>query len=163
MNYLKHLIIFTLITSTANAQSINRDYNSGKHWKGDLVGKPVKWECKNCEDSLSFVAKPGIHKFQNKQLNVTLDNLLLTIHKIVYKDRDVAKLFEKPIELLVLAGDSKTYQGNYQDPITKNTIVVTLRRINAHSLTLEVKLPEMNPTNDIAKGTIFKTSYNMVQ
>lgn len=158
------LVILIMTFKCGYAQIKQADLNNGKHIAGsikDIINGI--WNCENCNASFQIDIKKARRKFEKGNVNVSFDCLVLTVTKYIYNGKDVKSQFQIPIELIVSHNDPTEYNGYYQDPITKNNIKLKFKQINLAKFNLSVRLPEMDITNDIKKGTVFPEIANFIR
>jgi hypothetical protein len=162
MNLKKHgiyilAIILVINTIDSYAQMKPSDLTSAKHIHSKLRGNVNgEWVCKDCSDTVRIKIKKGT-------IDVTLDDLEVTIEKFVIGDKDVSGQFKTPITLLLSGDDYKTFVGQCSDPVTTRTIKPALQQKSKRLFSFTISYPEIDIWGDATKGTIFPKTAEFIR
>jgi len=141
------VLFFTFLSGYAQIPIDSASYylKSGKHIKSALEGNiNGVWVCKNPDNSFAINIKKGVRHYQmDSTINFTVDNLMISVNKLIVNGHDLSSQFKNNnIDLGISFNSPKEFFGNYTDPVTKNRVVITLKQISDKSLSLTVTFPE---------------------
>lgn len=150
------IVLLMTIDRVSAKNVVQGNLTTGKYTEMPKKAKYKKksWLAKADESQLSIYVDFIKKDIKKKDDDFSTDEFQLKIKKLMVNGLNVAEKFKEDIEIFVSPNQKSDFKGHYKDPVTGNTLVITLKFVEDEQLDFMASVSS-DPRNDKSKGTIF--------